>query len=242
METFKNSPVLRIYMLNELPKKQILLYGCDLIRHAITVYGSIGENLKLVENALSAVADYSFLKTDSSLVRTISKEISDKYSDSLRENSQIGFLPGNIEDKISSSIRWGSIGILYMVETLCNGLLSKNMQIIKNIPISHEASSVGLICFKTATAYFLQEDWTKVLRLYDEMYNNGATFHPHYKTSDTVGIAEEIVEKRNFSLMCILADAITDCGCPEEDALLVRDGTGLSNWALYNLITRENKC
>jgi hypothetical protein len=46
-----------------------------------------------------------------------------------------------------------------------------------------------------------------------------ATFDPSWRTSDTVGVASGVYESRDFSAMPILADAIQDAGCDNEDIL-----------------------
>ncbi|MCE9566323.1 MAG: hypothetical protein K8U57_30230 [Planctomycetes bacterium] len=44
-------------------------------------------------------------------------------------------------------------------------------------------------------------------------------FPPEWRTSTTVAIACEMYESRDFSAMPILADALQDAGCDNEDIL-----------------------
>lgn len=72
-----------------------------------------------------------------------------------------------------------------------------------------------------------------IKRYFNDALNNGVEFSPLWRTPDTLGLAKEIVTNRDFTLMPVLADAITDLGC--DDVTAVRDGKGLSNWALFHL-------
>lgn len=74
-------------------------------------------------------------------------------------------------------------------------------------------------------------DWQPILDLYNQA---NQPIENQYRTPDTLGLAREILQN-NFNLMPILADALLDLGCPEEQAELVRHGKGYSNWALYYL-------
>jgi hypothetical protein len=52
----------------------------------------------------------------------------------------------------------------------------------------------------------------------------GWPFHPHYfdarwRTSDTVGLAQAIYDDRAFDRMPILADALMDAGCEDEQII-----------------------
>jgi hypothetical protein len=45
------------------------------------------------------------------------------------------------------------------------------------------------------------------------------TFHPEWRTSTVVALANQMYESRDFSAMPILADALQDAGCDNEDIL-----------------------
>ncbi len=45
------------------------------------------------------------------------------------------------------------------------------------------------------------------------------TFSPEWRTSTAVAIAKEMYESRDFSAMPILADALQDSGCDNDDVL-----------------------
>lgn len=81
-------------------------------------------------------------------------------------------------------------------------------------------------------AALAEDDWTNVTKLYQQTQPN-VPFHKHYRTPDTIGLAREINETKDFGLMPLLADAIMDLGAENTDS--IRKGKGLSNWALYHL-------
>lgn len=88
-------------------------------------------------------------------------------------------------------------------------------------------------CINMSKSYSIKE----IMDLYEETYPVYNTIPEHYKNQNTIGIAKEIVETRNFSLMSILADAIVDTECPQWYEFKLRNTkvNGLSNWTLYNL-------
>lgn len=46
-----------------------------------------------------------------------------------------------------------------------------------------------------------------------------ATFDPSWRTSTVIALARQMYASRNFSAMPILADALGDAGCENEDIL-----------------------
>ncbi|MBA4189919.1 MAG: hypothetical protein C0467_18195 [Planctomycetaceae bacterium] len=54
------------------------------------------------------------------------------------------------------------------------------------------------------------------------------TFSPEWRTSTAVAIAQGMYESRDFSAMPILADALQDAGCDNDDVLNhCRDANGV---------------
>lgn len=84
-------------------------------------------------------------------------------------------------------------------------------------------------------------DWNSVSKLYFQALNESLSFSEDYKTKDAIGLSREIDATRDFTLMPVLADALIDAGCPEYNVRVVREGTGLSNWALYHLRNTKSR-
>jgi carbon storage regulator CsrA len=59
---------------------------------------------------------------------------------------------------------------------------------------------------------------------------------PQWRTSTVVALAKEMVESRDLSAMPILADALQDAGCPNDDILIhCRDAhtaLGRNSWVI----------
>lgn len=98
------------------------------------------------------------------------------------------------------------------------------------IPAANAASAANAFDWES-----IKLDWKSVVELYYQAYQ---PFDSQYKTPDTQGIVQEIL-KGNFDLMPILADALLDLGCPEDQANLTRNSKAYSNWALFNLRNTE---
>jgi hypothetical protein len=70
-------------------------------------------------------------------------------------------------------------------------------------------------------------DWSrnlarKPLQLVHEIFGNPfrpVTFDPRWRTSDALGLARSIYEDRAFDRMPVLADALMDAGCADEQVL-----------------------
>jgi hypothetical protein len=59
-------------------------------------------------------------------------------------------------------------------------------------------------------------------RLIRELYGNlprPVTFSPEWRTDTTVALARAMYDSRDFGAMPILADALQDAGCDNEDIL-----------------------
>ena len=80
------------------------------------------------------------------------------------------------------------------------------------------------------------QSWEFINNLYSHAYNPNP-FPNNYKTPDVLNIAQSIIIERDFASSQILADALEDAGCTDEDLLnhLRNDTIGLSNWTLFNL-------
>ncbi len=71
----------------------------------------------------------------------------------------------------------------------------------------------------TAGDGFYDADLARTIR---ELLGNPfrpALFSPDWRTSTAVQLAKQMYESRDFSLMPILADALQDAGCDNEDIL-----------------------
>ena len=71
--------------------------------------------------------------------------------------------------------------------------------------------------------YTLSTDWElRFLRVLREIVGNPfrpVPFDPRWRTSDTVGLAQAIYDDRAFERMPILADALMDAGCEDEQII-----------------------
>ncbi len=60
------------------------------------------------------------------------------------------------------------------------------------------------------------------LKLLRDIFGNPfrpVAFDPAWRTDHTVGVATKMYDERNFDAMPILADALQDAGCDDEDIL-----------------------
>lgn len=104
-----------------------------------------------------------------------------------------------------------------------------NVALAAKTVINYTASKTANTIYWTANTI----TWKSVKDLYNQA---DQPFKEHYRTPDTLGLAKEIINNKDFSLMPVLADALIDLGCPEEQADLVRNNKSYSNWTLYNLV------
>jgi hypothetical protein len=69
---------------------------------------------------------------------------------------------------------------------------------------------------------FQRENTELLRRLAHDIFGNPfrpAAFDPRWRTPDTVGLARAIYEDRAFERMPLLADALMDAGCADEQVL-----------------------
>jgi hypothetical protein len=64
-----------------------------------------------------------------------------------------------------------------------------------------------------------EETQTELLRCVAGNPFRPVTFSPEWRTSTAVTLAQQMYESRDFSPMRILADALQDAGCDNEDIL-----------------------
>jgi hypothetical protein len=65
-------------------------------------------------------------------------------------------------------------------------------------------------------------DTSAILMLVRELFGNPfrpATFSPSWRTDTSIALARQMYESRDFSAMPILADALQDAGCDNDDIL-----------------------
>lgn len=86
----------------------------------------------------------------------------------------------------------------------------------------------------------IQNTWEEIEGIYSRAHSD-IRWAKEWANTNTIGIANEIKEENDFSLMPLLADAMEDAGCSDEVTLQnIRTGPfGLSNWTLYNLNKQE---
>lgn len=59
----------------------------------------------------------------------------------------------------------------------------------------------------------------KIIKLIGNIVDPGWNFNARWRTTDSVPLAAQMYETEDFSLMPILADALQDAGCDEEELL-----------------------
>ncbi len=83
--------------------------------------------------------------------------------------------------------------------------------------------------------------WEKISQLYSAVYRDGRVFPTAWKTQDTVMIADVIGVTNSLGDMPILADALEDAGCDDQEILChLRQGRDLwtpADWTLVGLST-----
>jgi len=91
----------------------------------------------------------------------------------------------------------------------------------------------------------VSQSWERAQALFDLIKGPPTTLDPSWRTSNTTALARQTLETRDTSILPILADALQDAGCDQDDALhqLRHQTTPISpaHWVIRQLLTETRR-
>ena len=149
-------------------------------------------------------------------------EVAEQFADGEVELSQVRRIRSRLGGREEKSSAWAANGVLYAVlddsAEVAAGRTMKAALDFRYVFASEGLRSSGE--YQAATDQKAEREG--LLRLVCDIFGNPfrpVTFDPAWRTSTAVALARGMYESRDFGAMPILADALQDAGCDNEDAL-----------------------
>jgi hypothetical protein len=145
-------------------------------------------------------------------------DASDRFADGSATATELQWLQGMIPAPFEELISIHDREVKAMINAAYLALTSCPIEGILPV-ILHSMAAACTVAMSSQTT---KDEATYQCALFREVFGNPfrpVTFNPEWRTSTVVALAQQMYESRNFSAMPILADALHDAGCDNEDIL-----------------------